>query len=809
METFWQDLRYSARLLRKQPAFTLVTALTLALGIGANSAIFSVVNAVLLRPLPFKEPDRIIKLWETFRPLGQSAEGQGTVSLLNLKDWRGQNDVFTGLAAFQGGSFNLQGPEQPERVPGAVVTPNLFEIMGAAPQMGRAFLEGEDEPGRHQVVVLSDALWRQHFGADPEIINKRIPIGGESFTVVGVMPPGFRFPSRATALWVPLVPTPEQANNRDSHSFLTIGRLKSGVTLEQAREQMRAISRRIEQQYPKEQTGRSVRLIPLQEETVQNVRQALWVLFGAVGFVLLIACTNVANLLLARASARRREIAIRSALGAGRGRLIRQFITESLLLAILGGAAALLLAKWSIDALLALASASLPRAHEVTLDGQVMWFTLLLSLLTGVVFGLAPALQLSKTDVQESLKESGSAGSNAQRTWLRSALVVAEVAAAMVLLIGAGLLIKSFARLQETESGLRPENVLTMSIALPQAKYATPQAINNFYQQAIDRISALPGVQTAGAISLLPIQQTGYNGSIQIEGEAPHLPGQEPIIEYRTITPDYFRAMGIPLVAGRFFTVQDHAQAERVMIINQTLARRFFADQNPIGKRISTEEFNWMTADWKTIVGVVADVKQSGLIQAVSSEIYTPHAQSSAAGMNLVVRAMAEPAPLAEAIRREVQTVDPAQPIYNVKTMETVIADSISNRRLNMLLLGIFASVALLLAVIGIYSVMSYTVTQSTREIGIRMALGAQPGNVLKLVLGHGLVLALTGVGLGVAGALGLTQLMATLLYNVTATDPLTFVVVSALLLAVALLACYVPARRATKVDPMVALRYE
>lgn len=798
MTHLWQDLRYAARLLAKRPGFTAVAVLTLALGIGANSAIFSVVNAVLLRPLPFKEPNQLIRVWETFYP-----SGWGSVSVLNLKDWREQNDVFTGLAAFQTTSFALQSAEHPERVSAAAVSADFFDVLGVPPQSGRAFFEGEDQPGRQHVVVLSDQLWKRSFGADPAIIGQSLTLSGEKYTVVGVAPSGLRYPSRLTELWVPLVPQPNQSN-RGNHWLQVLGRLKPGVTIEQAREQMVAIAARLEQEYPDAQARRSVRLLPLQEETVRNVRPALLLMLGAVAFVLLIACTNVANLLLARASGRGREIAIRSALGAGRGTLIRQFLTESVLLSVLGAAVGLVLAKWGLDVLVALAGSSLPRANEVALDGRVLGFTLLLSMATGVVFGLAPALQATKTDVQKALKEGGSAGGGFERNWLRSLLVVLEVTAALVLLVGAALLIRSFARLQDTETGLRPENVLTLSLALPQAKYDTPQTVNTFYQQLLERISALPGVQACGAINMLPLQQWGTNGPIEIEGEGPYPAGQAPIAEYRTASPDYFRALGVPLIAGRFFNDQDRESAEIRIIINQTLADRYFANQDPIGKRLKAGSPNWVT-----IVGVVGDVRQSGLTQPARSELFWCSLQAPRSAMSMVVRNASEPTALTSAVRAEVQALDSNLPIHNVKTMETVIAESVADRRLNMLLLGIFAGVALILALIGIYSVMSYTTTQSTREIGIRMALGAQPLDVLKLIVGQGAVLSLVGVALGLVVAFGLTRLMASLLFGVTATDPLTFAGVPVILMAVSLVACYLPARRAIKIDPMIALRYE
>ena len=746
MTTLWQDLRYGTRMLAKHPGFTLTAALTL--GIGANSAIFSVVNAVLLRPLPLEEPERLVKLWENKPDLIQ-----GTTSAPNLKDWREQNDVFTEIAAYQFGSFNLQGQDRPERVLGATVSANFFRVSGVAPQLGRAFLEGEDQPGSSRVVLLSHQLWRRSFGADPGLVGKSILLGEESYTVIGVMPAGFRFPSRLTEVWVPLVFTPQQLASRGNHDLQALGRLKPGVTFEQAREQMNAIARRLAAAYPEAQARRGILLIPLQEETVRGVRQSLLVLMAAVGFVLLIACTNVANLLLARAAARRREIAIRTALGAGRFRLVRQLLTESLILAVTGGALGLLLAKWGTEALVKLAANFLPRANEVGLDGRVVGFTLLLSLLTGVVFGLSPALQIAKTDVQAALKEGGNAGEGPQRTGLRSLLVVIEVAASLVLLIGASLLLKSFVRLQQTETGMRAEHVLTMGIALPQAKYATQPATVAFYQQLLERVSALPGVEQAGVINLLPLQQTGTNGGFHLGGRPEPPLGQAPVAELRSTSPDYFRALGIPLVAGRFFNAQDQEHTARVVIINQTLARQYLADQDPIGQRIGA-----VGEDWMTIVGVVGDVKQSGLTQRTRPEIFYSFTQSPKSGMSLGVRAASDPAALMSAVRGAVRALDAALPVYNVKTMETVIADSVSGSRVNVLLLGVFAALALGLAVVGLYGVMSYTVTQSTREIGIRLALGAQAGDVLRLVVGQGMVLTAIGVVIGVVAAWVLTR---------------------------------------------------
>jgi putative ABC transport system permease protein len=802
MNSLWRDLRYALRVLWQRPGFTLIVVLTLALGIGANSAIFSVINGVLLKPLAFPQPEHVVKLWE-------AKEGgfQGTISAPNLSDWRAQNTVFTQIAAFQYANFGLQAQDAPERVRAATVSPEFFDVLGIAPLLGRVIAAGEDQPGRQRVAVLSQQLWQTKFAADPQIVGKPLQLGGEAYTVIGVMPASLRYPSRTTELWVPLVISPQQQAARGSHFLFGLARLKPGVTLPQAQEEMRVIARRLEQQYPDEQTGRTVLVIQAQEEMVRGIRPALLMLLAAVGFVLLIACVNVANLLLARAAGRRREVAIRMALGATRGRLIRQLLTESVLLAVLGGGLGIIFAYWGVGVLVSWAGTNLPRASEITLDGGVAGFTALLALLTGVLFGLAPAWQSTQTDVQTDLKEGGARGGSARSNWLRSALVVGEIAAALVLLVGSLLLIKSFAQLQQTATGLQPERVLTLGLTLPESKYATTEAINNFHARTLERIAALPGVQSVGLISKLPVADYGYNGSVEIEGQTPLPPGREVYIEYRAVSPDYFRTLGIPLVAGRLLEPRDQPDSARVVLVNQTFARTLVNDQQAVGKTIIYGNTKFQ------IAGLVGDVRQSGLTQPARPEIYWPYTQVPDDGLrnsvSLVVRAAGEPLALTAAVRQAVLSVDPAQPIHNVKTMETVLADSISDHRLNMLLLSVFAGLALVLAIIGVYSVISYQVEQHTRELGIRIALGAQALDVLKLVLGQGLVLTLAGLGVGVLAAFALTRWMASLLVGVGASDPLTYVGAACLLGVVALLACALPARRATKVDPLVALRYE
>ncbi|MBX3278865.1 MAG: ABC transporter permease [Acidobacteria bacterium] len=801
MGRFLQDLRFALRTLRKRPGFTLVAVLTLGLGIGANSAIFSVVDAVLLRPLPYPEPEKLVRLWETFPPAGW-----GSVSAPNIKDWREQNTVFSSIAAYSFRNVNLSGMESPERVVGAAVSSNFFATMGVAPQLGRWFEGGEDTAGSARVAVLSDRLWRRNYAADPSIIGREIQIGGEAAAVIGVMPAGFRFPSETTEIWTPLVYTQNQEANRGNHAFLVVARLGADATLDQADEQMKSIARRIEEQYPQQQSGRSVRIERLKEGVTGGSRQGLLMLSGAVFFVLLIACVNVANLLLARAAGRRRELAIRAALGAGRSRLVFQFLTESLVLSGFGGLLGLAIGKWGVDLLMVWAIGFLPRAGEVALDARVVVFTFIVSLLTGIAFGLAPALRVSRTDLHEDLKEGGRSGDGPRHGSLRKALVVAEIALALVLLAGAGLLIRSFQQLQRLDTGMQAKGVLTLRLTLPESKYPAQESIVAFHRGLLERIAALPGVEAAGMINMLPLVQSGFNGDVNVEGRPEFAPGQSPLVEYRAVSPDYFRALGVPLIAGRFFNAADQAGAAPAVIINSALARALFPDEDAVGKRMNSG-----VSDWTTIVGVVGDVRQSGLTAAARPELYLPYAQAGAMvqSAGFVVRAQGDPLALAGSVRGAVRELDPAQPVYSVRTMEDVLGLAVADRRLNMLLLGLFAALAMVLAAVGIYGVMSYTVSQSTREIGIRMALGAERRDIVKLIVGQGAMLTGIGIAIGLGASMGLAQLIGSLLYGVSASDPLTYAVMVAALTCVALLACYVPARRATRVDPMIALRSE
>jgi putative ABC transport system permease protein len=800
MQALWQDLRFGARMLLKNPGFTLIAIITLALGIGANTAIFSVVNSVLLRPLPYEAPDRLVYVWDSNPTAGFPRFAS---SPPNFADWRQQQQSFEYLAAFLGWSFNLTGRGEPERLQGARVSAEMFPLLGVKPLLGRTFSPEEDKAGKNRVALLSQALWRRRFAEDRNVIGQSITLNGESYTIIGVIPPGFRVPSQSE-VWIP--GGFDDLTRRGNHMLGVIGRLKQGVTLAQAQTDMQTIASRLEQQYPDTNKGWGVQLVSLFDVVVGDVRLALWVMLAAVGFVLLIACVNVANLLLARAATRQREVAIRVALGAGRWRIVRQMLTESVLLALAGGVLGLLLSVWGVELLTSLSAGRIPRVEEIGLDHRALWFTLLVSLLTGLVFGLAPALQSSKPDLNESLKESGKGGETGRRgNRARSLLVVVEIAMSLVLLIGAGLLFKSFLRLQQVKLGFQPENVTTAQISLPPAKYADRQQRNSFFQNLLQQLSAAPGVQSAGVVDPLPLAGDSV-WEFFIEG-GPLLPnGGGQNTNFRRCTPDYFRTMSIPLLQGRLFTDRDTAESEQVVIINETLRRRFFPNADPLGKRIA---FDGANGPWHTIVGVVGDVRHSGLEQEAGLELYRPFAQTPTRSVTLVVKSSLDPGSVVASIRREVSSLDAEQPIHSIRPMTEIVARDIAPERFNLTLLAVFAAVALLLALIGVYGVMSYAVTQRTREIGVRIALGAQSRDMLKLVVGQAMWLVLAGVASGVGGALALTHLMKKLLFEVESSDPLTFIAVSLLLTVVALLACWIPARRAAKVDPMIALRYE
>ena len=799
--TLIQDLRYGIRMMAKRPGFTLVAALTLALGIGANTAIFSAVNAVLLKPLPFPESGQLIQLAETYKPT--NPDNYGSVSVPNLEDWKSQNTVFAGISAYQGASFNLEGGDAPQRIPGLNVGANYFDVLGVKAALGRGFVAGEDIAGQARVVVLSDQLWRRNFGADPSIVNQTIPLNGEKYTVVGVMPPELTSLHRSVQMWSPLVFSEKDRVNRDDHKYLVIGRLKSGVTLQQARDEMNVIAQRIEAQF---KNGRGIRLMQIEELWVAGVRSTLLMMMVAVGFVLLIACTNVANLLLARATVRRREISIRVALGAGRGRLIQQFLTEGLLLSLVGGGLGIALAWWTMNVLGKLAFPFLPRSQEIRIDGRVLLFTLAVSVLTSVIFGLIPSLQAGKTDVQETLKEGGNTITAGVGGWLRPTLVVIEIAAAVVLLIGAGLMIRSVMRIREVGPGLRTQNLLTAKLTLPRQKYTDVESTSAFYQQVLERLNHLPGVQSAALISHLPIEEMGTNASVSVEGKT-YPPNESPIVEFRVVSEDYFHTADIPLLRGRVFNKQEGDDKRPVIVINETMAKQIWPGEDPIGKQLKDDVP-------LTVIGVVGDVKNYGLLQKPAPELYAPYRLKNFWpdlhwDVRLMVRSSLDNSDLTAAVRREVQAVDPAQPIYAVQTMNLVIENTVRDKSVNTTLLSVFAGVSLLLAMIGVYGVMSYTVAQHTREIGIRMALGARPRSILKLIMGRGAVLVSIGVVVGVLASFGLTRFIENMLFGVTPTDPLTFVAIVAILGVVALLACLIPAQRAMRVDPIVVLRHQ
>jgi putative ABC transport system permease protein len=817
MQTLLQDLRYALRTLLKTPGFTAVAVLTLALGIGANTAIFSVVNAVLLRALPFPEADRIVMVWAT-NPAIQVGLDELPPSNADFKDWIERSHAFERLAAVKARQFNLSADGDPERIGGASVTADFFPMLGIQPALGRWFTAAEDQPGK-PVVLISDGLWHRRFGSDPAMVGRTIIVEGQNRIVIGVMPAGFNFPrspempngfgfSAQADLWAPLAFSAEEWGRRGTHSVIPMARLKRGVSLGQAQAEMTAIARNLENEYPKDDKGFGVKIVGLRDQVVGRTRWALWILLGAVGFVLLIACVNVAGIVLARAAARQREIAIRTALGAARARVIRQLLTESLLLAVMGGALGLLLAVWGIDLLVAGRPADIPRLDSTSVDAGVLAFTFLISVGTGLLFGLAPALQISRTNVSEALKESGrtsTAGAASGR--FRGALVVAEVALALVLLAGAGLLMKSFARLMAVDPGFRTNSVITMDVVPASSHYPTPQRLAEFYRQVLAHLAALPGVEAAGGIALLPLGGDQEIQSFFIEGQT-MVEGQLPLAEYRPSSSGYLNAMGVPLLKGRWLTEADADGKPLVAVINETMARRFFPNEDPIGKRFKTSS-TAISRPWISIIGVVRDVRHTALEAASRSQIYTSYLQDPYNQMTMVLRVAGDPLALAGAARHEVSAVDPNQPVANVRTMEQVVAASVARRRFNLLLLGIFAAVALGLAAVGLYGVISQSVGLRTHEIGIRIAMGAKRADVLGLILRQGMKLVAMGLAVGLVATLALSRALASLLYGTSATDPAVFLGVAGLLGLVALAACALPALRATRVDPMVTLRNE
>ncbi len=810
MNTLWQDLRYGLRMLLKKPGFTLIAVMTLALGIGANTAIFSVVNGVLMKSLPYHEPERIVLLWGD---VPSRNEHRTQVSATDVADWRKQNTVFEEVATFSHWGATLSGEGEPERLSGMQVGDGYFSVMRGQPLLGRVFTPEEQVDGKDYVIVLGYGLWQSRFGGAREVIGKKVYFSARPYTIVGVMPEDFQpLPANLVEnrpqFYRPVAEAYDE-EERGSRHLRAIARLKPNVSLKQSQSEMNLIAKRLADEHPKSNTGYGVHLVTITEETVGGLRLALILLLLAVMVVLLIACGNVGNLLLARAMARQKEIVIRAALGATRGRLIRQLLTESLLVALLGGGLGLLLALWGTELITSLGKEFIPSLSRVEIELPVLAFTLAVSAGAGILFGLAPAIQLSRPDLNEGLKEGGrvAGGSTAQRR-LRNGLIVAEVAMALVLLVSAGLLIRSIIHLRRANPGFNTGNLLTMNVWLPHAKYPDAPKWVAFYDQINERIRALPGVQSAGMTGVLPISHNFDRRSIQVETH-PVPRGQEADADTYIVTPGYLQTMQIPLLKGRELTTQDVADVEPVALISETFARRYWPGGDPLGKRIKFPGSAARPQPWRTVVGVVRDVKQYGVDKESTMQLYLPQAQSPVSWLTLAVRTTGNPALMLNAVRDAIRSVDPDQAVFEVATMEGLLAESIAKRRFVMLLLAVFAALALALAAIGIYGVMAYTVAQRTQEIGIRMALGAQTRDVLRLVVGQGMRLALFGVGIGLIAAIGLTRLMTTLLFGVSATDLLTFALIAAVLMFVALLACWVPARRAAKVDPMIALRCE
>ena len=815
LETFLQDIRYGARVLAKNSGFTAVAVLTLALGIGANTAIFSVINELLLRPLPFPDAERIVMVWE--RRVTPEGSSQNTTSRFNFLGWREQSTAFEAMAAFSDQRLGLTGGGEPEEISVQFANPELFRVLGVEPLLGRGITPEDARPDAPKVAVLSHGLWRRRFGGDPQLIGKAITLNGAPFTVVGVLPEGFQWHIRTMSgtgkpaeIWTVLsMPTEGEAASKGR--FLSVvAHLKPGVSFERAETEMKTIAARLEADEPAYNKGVTLELVPLREQFVGNVRPALLVLFGAVGFVLLIACANVANLLLARAAAREKEIALRTAIGAHRTRVVRQLLTESLLLAALGCLLGLVFAGWGLKALVAISPRDLVNLQGVGLDLPVLALTVIVSLATGILFGLAPSLEATRLNLNDALKEGskGAGGQDIRSRRLRGALVVAEVALALVLLAGAGLLVKSFVRLQGIDTGFDTEGVLTTVVSLPLSKYREDAQVVAFFREATERIRALPGVRSAGIVNYLPLYGgLGANTIFFIEGRPAPPPGEEPTTDVRVADSGYFSAMGIPLLRGRNFTDQETREARRVVLISESMARQHFPGENPLGKRIRVHMFE--DPQPMEIAGVVGDVRYDNLLQEGVPAVYFPHPELTYPFMTLVLRTTGDPAEMTPAVRRVVREIDPDQPISDVRTMEQVMADTVGRARFNTLLLGLLAGLATLLAAVGIFGVMSYSVTLRTREIGLRMALGAGQGQVLGLILKQGLLLTSIGIGIGLAGALALTRLLSSLLYGVSATDPLTFTAIAALLTGISCIACYIPAQRAARVDPLVALRYD
>ena len=817
MGTLMQDFKYGFRVLRKSPGFTAVAVIVLALGIGANTAIFSVVNAVLLQPLPYRDPSRLMQVWHVPPPKNFPGMSIFAVSPANFLDWQQQNHVFQSMAIYGFRSFNTTGTDQPQALQASAVSQQFYSTLGVHPLLGRTFTAEEEQPGHSHVVILGYALWKSSFGGNPAIVGSSIRLDDEPYTVVGVMPANFKFPDWAQ-LWTPMGWTAQERAVRGNHNYLVIGRLQSGATMQQAQAEMNTISARLQRQYPADDAGWGAVLIPLRKQLVGDVRPALLVLLGAVAFVLLIACANVANLVLAKTVSRRKELAIRAALGASRARVLRQVLAETVLLALGGGALGLLLAHFGVCLIVDFLSAQLPRAAEITLDGWVLAFTLGVSVAAGMIAGLAPAWRFTKCDfdVHEALKQAaGRTETESGSVRTRSALVVTEVALSLMLLVGAGLMIRSLWALRGTDPGFDPHNVLTMTLPTSAVRYPSIEAMILHYEQVLRRVRTVPGVVYAGATDALPLSGNGSTQPVSIEGQPVRPMSEQPEVGVRMFTPGYLQAMRVPLLRGRLISDGDIAGRQPVAVINQAMVKQFWPHEDPIGKRFTLTFFPGITRE---VVGVVADSKMDALNTAQSqSLIYVPLAQLTMPpgevwhgfSVSLVVRTATDPASAAAAITHAIHQVDGAQPVMQVETMDDIVADSISQQRFNMLLLAAFAGLALLLAAVGIYSVLSYSVRRRVREIGIRMALGAQIGDVLRMIVIEGMKPTALGLAIGLAGALALGRVVTNLVYGVSPADPATFAAVSAILAAVALAASIIPAWRATRVEPVKTLREE
>jgi len=811
LDEFAQDLRYSARMLRKNPGFTLVAVLTLALGIGANTAIFSVVHAVLLKALPYPQADRLVMVYEDVRlPNYQNRKNEPSPG--NFSDWSSQNTVFETMAAYRNRSFNLTGEGEPARVEGELVTSAFFSTLQTTPVLGRAFAPEEDRSGNSHVVVMSDGLWNSRFGSDAQILGRKILLDSEPYTVIGVMPPNFHFPDPDDQLWVPIGMSSADLSNHGSHFLLVFARLKPEITLTRARAEMEALAKHLTEQYPATNSGQTVNVVSLHEDIAGPVRPALLVLMAAVGLVLLIVCANVANLLLARASVRQREIALRQALGASRSRIARQLLTESVLLALLGCTLGLLLARWCLAALKLFAATTLPRAQEFSLNGPVLLFSVVLSILAGVVFGVGPALQAARGNSHEMLKSGTRESSTRSRLRTRNLLVVLETALGAIVVIGAVLLLRSFLSIEHVPLGFEPQGILTFRSIPRGERYSQLSQRAVFYQEVLERLQGLPGVKSAAAVSFIPLTLARSTKGFTIEGPAPSAPGQIPMAGYNLATPGYFGTMHITVLRGRDFSWSDSPQTQPVITINEAMAKRYWPNEDPVGKRIRQGGPDDVEFPWLTIIGIVADVREFDPITEPQPTMYFPIAQfADPRGIlrDWVVRTDNDPKSIAASVCAAVWEIDKDLPISRIRTMEEVRSMAILSPRLNLLLFGLFAALALILASVGIYGLTAYSVAQRTREIGIRMALGASRNDVVRIVVRQGVRLATIGVVLGLIGAFGLTRLMTSMIYGVSSSDPATFSVVALLLMSVALAACYIPARRAMRVDPIVALRYE